>query len=557
MSRVWSRRSVVSAGLVGIVLLVTLGQRLGWAQETTGPAVLENRCSGCHPPHEEGGRLASIESQRKTPEGWQMNIYRMVRSHGARLQPGEARTLIKYLSDHYGLAPSEVEPFRYALERRNNTIEQNVPKSVQGACASCHSYARIALQRRTPASWNELPDLTAALLPNIENQTASTGLLDDFWYEVVKKETVPYLTNAYPFVSEAWTQWRAAPKPNYAGVWNVVGHDPGQGGDYTGRMTVTADGDDSYSGDFSYTFADGSRLSGKTTAVVYTGFQWRGVAQVNGEKVGGETSDAEKTQREIFFANEDGTVIRGRRLLTDIGDLGMDETLYRNAGQARLLSVIPTALPTGKTHTLRLFGMNLPADLTAAALSLGQGVRIQSLSRPDADSLVVEARLDADAAVGRRQVSIQGVAGELPLTVYQTVDYIRLSPEQAFSRPGGIRTPKVLQQFEVFGYLNGPDGRKGTADDVRLDRVSPVRWKLEEYVKRINDDDVRFVGTVDEHGLFTPAQDGPNPQRRLSTGNVGDVWVEAWYQPEGAKRPLGARAHLLVMPAKFNFQPIE
>ena len=189
----------------------------------------------------------------------------------------------------------------------------------------------------------------------------------------------------------------------------------------------------------------------------------------------------------------------------------MDETLYRNAGQARLLSVIPVALQTGKTHTLRLFGMNLPADLTAAALSLGQGVRIQSLSRPDADSLVVEARLDADAPVGRRQVSVQGVAGELPLTVYQTVDYIRLSPEQAFSRPGGIRTPKVFQQFEVFGYLNGPDGRKGTADDVKLDRVSPVRWKLEEYVKRINDDDVRFVGTVDEHGLFTPAQDGPNP----------------------------------------------
>ena len=537
----------MSAGLAGIVSLFTLGHQLSWAQETTGPAVLENRCSGCHPPHEEQGRLASIEFQRKTPEGWQMNIYRMVRSHGATLQPGEARTLIKYLSDHYGLAPSEVEPFRYALERRNNTIEQHVPKTVQGTCVSCHSYARIALQRRTPASWNELPDLTAALLPNIENQTASTGLLDDFWYTLVKEETVPYLAKAYPFVSDAWKQWQAAPKPNYAGVWNAVGHDPGKGGDYTGRMTVTAHGDDTYTGEFSYAFADGSSLSGKTTAVVYTGFQWRGVAHVDGEK----------TQREIFFANEDGTVISGRRLLTDIGDLGLEETLYRNAGQARLLSVIPAALQTGKSSTLRLFGMNFPEDLTAATISLGQGVQIQSLSRTGDDSVVVEAKVDADASVGRRQATIQSVAGELPLSVYKTVDYIRLSSEQAFSRPGGIQTPKVFQQFEVFGYLNGPDGRRGTADDVRLDRVSPVRWKLEEYVKRINDDDVQFVGTVDEHGLFTPAQDGPNPQRRLSTGNVGDVWVEAWYQPEGVKRPLGARAHLLVMPPKFNFQPIE
>jgi hypothetical protein len=39
--------------------------------------------------------------------------------------------------------------------------------------------------------------------------------------------------------------------------------------------------------------------------------------------------------------------------------------------------------------------------------------------------------------------------------------------------------------------------------------------------------------------------------------NVGDVWVEGWYTPEGAKRPMGARSHLLVMPEKFNFQPIE
>lgn len=60
-----------------------------------------------------------------------------------------------------------------------------------------------------------------------------------------------------------------------------------------------------------------------------------------------------------------------------------------------------------------------------------------------------------------------------------------------------------------------------------------------------------------DNGLFTPANDGPNPKRHLSDENVGDVWVEAWYKPEGAKRPMGARAYLLVMPPKYNFQPME
>ena len=170
---------------------------------------------------------------------------------------------------------------------------------------------------------------------------------------------------------------------------------------------------------------------------------------------------------------------------------------------------------------------------------------------------MAEVVAEKEAKVGPRQAKIQGVEGEKPLYVYQTIDYIRLSPEQAFSRPGGVRTPKIFQQFEVFAYLNGEDGVKGTKDDVKLGRIGPIKWDLEEYVKRMNDDDVRFVGAVDENGLFTPANDGPNPQRHLSDENVGDVWVESWYKPDGAKRPMGARAFLLVMPPKFNFQPIE
>jgi quinohemoprotein amine dehydrogenase len=392
-----------------------------------------------------------------------------------------------------------------------------------------------------------LPDLTAALLPNIENQTASAGLLDDLWYTVVKKETVPYLTKNYPFDSEAWKKWQAAPKPTYAGAWKVVGHDPGKGGDYTGQLTLKALGDDKYEGEFTHEFADGSTVAGKTTVMVYTGFQWRGIAQFDGGK----------RQQEIFFANEDGSVITGRRLLTEIGDVGREETLYRSGSEAKLLTVIPAALKAGETQKVKLFGMNLPSNLTTEAVSLGEGVQVQSLNQSGNDTVIAEVVVGKGAKVGPRQAKLQEVEGQFPLYVYKTIDYIRLAPEQAFSRPGGVRTPKILQQFEVVAYLNGKDGEKGTKDDIKLGRVGPVKWNLEEYVKRINDDDVRFVGAVDENGLFTPANDGPNPQRHLSDENVGDVWVEAWYTPEEAKRPLGARAFLLVMPPKFNFQPIE
>ena len=225
--------------LTGLFLLFPLffGEREGWGQEGAGPTLLENRCSGCHTPHETDGKLDSIEFERKTPEGWEMTLTRMVRLQGVQLQAGEARTLVKYLSDRYGLAPAEVEPFRYALEKRNNTVEQDIPKAVQGTCVQCHSYARIALQRRTPQFWDRMPDLTAALLPNIESQTASAGLLNDLWYTLVRKDSVPYLAQAYPFDSQAWKKWQAAHKQDYAGSWKVVGHDPGKGGDYTGRLT--------------------------------------------------------------------------------------------------------------------------------------------------------------------------------------------------------------------------------------------------------------------------------------------------------------------------------
>jgi quinohemoprotein amine dehydrogenase len=106
------------------------------------------------------------------------------------------------------------------------------------------------------------------------------------------------------------------------------------------------------------------------------------------------------------------------------------------------------------------------------------------------------------------------------------------------------------------GINNGPDGKPDTADDLNLGIVN-VTWSLEEYPATFNDDDTLFVGTIDEHGLFTPNLDGPNPKRSGNRNNVGDVWVVATYQPpEKSARPIRARAQLIVtVPLYTRFAP--
>jgi quinohemoprotein amine dehydrogenase len=100
-------------------------------------------------------------------------------------------------------------------------------------------------------------------------------------------------------------------------------------------------------------------------------------------------------------------------------------------------------------------------------------------------------------------------------------------------------------QFEAHAFSNGPDGIPGTADDLDLGMVK-ASWALSESFTSYNEEDTKYVGTIDQNGLFTPAEDGPNPKRQRSTNNAGDVWVNASYTPEGSTIPLKARGYLLV-----------
>jgi quinohemoprotein amine dehydrogenase len=183
--------------------------------------------------------------------------------------------------------------------------------------------------------------------------------------------------------------------------------------------------------------------------------------------------------------------------------------------------------------------------------------RIVSVT-PDVATVTVD--VAAAAAVGKRDVFVAGASRPRALAVFDRVDRIAVKPDWAMARVGGVAFPKALAQFEAWAFSNGADGRADTPDDVALGLVD-AQWSLEEYAATYDDDDAKFVGTLDAAtGRFTPNIDGPNPARKGERNNIGDVWVVARYAAEAAgDKPaatLRARSHLLVtVPLYMRFDP--
>ena len=82
-----------------------LGLLLAWNPQSssvedgypiTNQTVID-RCSRCHVVDDEG-RMSRISYMRKTPEGWQTSIRRMMALHGARLNQADAREIVRYRS---------------------------------------------------------------------------------------------------------------------------------------------------------------------------------------------------------------------------------------------------------------------------------------------------------------------------------------------------------------------------------------------------------------------------------------------------------------------------
>jgi quinohemoprotein amine dehydrogenase len=501
------------------------------------------RCRSCHTIDEQG-HMSRLSFERKTPEGWQISLRRMVSLVDIELTPEEARTIVRYLSNEHGLAPEEARPGFFEAERRTIEHSYEADEVTFETCKACHSLGRVITQRRSREEWELLLAMHRGYYPIVDMQ-AFRGFEppDDGKYPMHK--AIDHLSEAFPLDTPEWTAWQANKRPpRLTGEWALSGHAPGRGPVF-GAVQVRALSEDELETTSRWQYArDGEVVEHTGRAIVYTGYQWRGRSG----------NDDGASLREVLFVERDWRSMSGRWFTGDYDEIGIDVTLARIGGDPVIAGLWPSSLQAGAADAeITVYAKGLPGGLGVDDVDLGPGVEVTSVETGEAGA-VLKARVDASAATGVRDVWVAGAFAAEAFTVYDEVSRIEVRPAAGMARLGGVVFPKQLQPFEAVALHDGRDGEPGTDDDLELGIVD-VEWSLAEYGVTYDDDDKAFVGELSEQGLFTPAIDGPNPERRGNRNNVGDVWVVARYDA-GGERPLEARGHLLVtVPLYMRFDP--
>ena len=553
----------------------------------TNPLVI-SKCGTCHA-KDDKGNLSRISWERTTPEGWQEALKRMVRLNGLTITPQEARTVVKYLATNHGLAPEEAKPVMYLPEHRL-IDETNIPNdTVRGACTTCHAFGRPLSWRRSKNDWKLLANLHVALYAQAEahfrralmpgggsgggggaanaastaptTRTAAAGIGGTQLAASVATAATPppgpepvdvaldFLTANAGLHTPEWASWRARMRtPKLAGRWLVTAHLPGRG-NYFGEMTVEPGvSEDEFKTQIKLkSIKDGTTLTRTGHGLIYAGYSWRGRSQSTAKPTNAP-DDTAKEMREALWFSADQTHAEGRWFWGEYQEFGADVQLQRASADPILLGVDRTALKTGaKATKVQLIGDHLNGPISLADLDFGTGITVRKIDTHDAGHISVEVDVASDAVPGKRDIFVRRSVLQGAIAVYDRVDYIKVTPESALSRLGSQTHPKGYQQFEAVGYQRGADGKPHTADDVELGPIE-VDWKVEEFMAVYGDDDKSFVGNLSSTALFTPASDGPNPERKFSRNNYGDVWVVATAKAEKDKegRPLSGRSYLVV-----------
>lgn len=570
----WNRALLATSLLFAPALVIALNAQA--PQPTAAPtakpeegipvtdATVQKACGSCHRPDDKG-QMSRISFQRNTPEGWQTVIQRMAALNGLTIEPATARQVLKYLSNNHGLAPEEAKPAAWESERRLIDFKYTANSDAESTCNKCHSLGRVISQRRTRTEWELLIAMHRGWYPLVDNQAfrragppprdaaATDGRPPDNRHPVEK--TIAHLSSAFPLKTPEWAAWSATMRPaRLDGTWALSGWEAGKGAIY-GRVTITASA--SSPEDFTTTATYRVARTGETITrtgrgIVYTGFQWRGTSS---------TAAADSSLREVMTVDRNWRTIEGRWFTGGYDELGIDVKIERVAGETRVLGTDKTALKQGAAgQELRIYGANFAASLRAADVDLGPGITVARVVSSTPDVAAVTVDVAAGAALGARDLFVAGASRQKALAVYDKIDSIKVKPDWAMARVGGVTFPKMLAQFEAWGYSNGADGKPDSPDDIELGLVDAA-WSMEEYAATYNDDDIKFVGTLNEAtGRFTPNVEGPNTARSGSRNNIGDVWVVAKVLGDAASgKPaptLRARAHLLVtVPLYMRFDP--
>ncbi len=539
------------------------------------------KCGGCHQ-RDANGMMRRISYIRTTPEVWEQSIKRMIRLNGLSATPAEVHAIVRYLSNNNGLAPEEMKPAFWEVEHRTEGYQGDyVPSpALQHTCNYCHSIGRVLAQRRTREDYDKLVAMHIGLfpgaanafrpqrakavrladLPQRESATANGGVA----MEPPRAPAPPsakypvdlaldYLAIAQPLITPEWTAWHASMRPpRLAGTWLLSGYQAGRGKVYGQVITTPGPADDQFVTSVQLTYASNGtsvKLSGKS--IVYTGYSWRGSSGTVASHPAGNAamSPVPVEWREALMVSRDGNSMDGRYFWSAFGELGIDVHLVRLGSEPVVLGADLASLQSPSRREMKIYGGNLPSSLKPVDIDLGPGVTVTKVVNSNPSMATVEVDVAKGLPVGMRDLSIGRATAVKVLAVYDKISYVKVTPDAQIARLGGVVHAKELAQFEVTAFAAGPDGKDYTADDVPLGSVS-AKWSLEEFFSTPDDDDVKFVGTVDDSGLFIPNLEGPNPARKkqdnnFGVNNYGDVWVVADFKaPDGAQ--LKAKSYLVV-----------
>src|SRR5262249_18745922 len=111
------------------------------------------------------GLMSRISFLRKTPEGWEISLKRMLRHGYVKLTPDEAKQMVRYLANDHGLARAEAERASYEVERRIHWSEEKEDKEPRESCGECHTLGRVFSERRDDKEWKYLKATHLAFFP--------------------------------------------------------------------------------------------------------------------------------------------------------------------------------------------------------------------------------------------------------------------------------------------------------------------------------------------------------------------------------------------------------
>lgn len=362
---------------------------------------------------------------------------------------------------------------------------------------------------------------------------------------------IDYLVKAQPLITPEWTAWKASMQaPKLAGKWQLTGYQNGRGRVF-GTVTIEAGANPEEfvtKTELEYA-ATGNKLARTGKSIVYTGYSWRGRSTGNVTETSADPGTNPKEWREAMQLSRDGNTLQGRFFWGGYMEFGIDVNMTRVSTAPLLSGASVLSLMSPSTSTMKLYGANIPATLKPADIDLGPGISVKRVVSATPAIATIEVAVDAKLPTGIRNISMLHSTAERALAVYDQVGYVKITPDANMARLGGVMAAKQFAQFETIAYSNGADGKPMTADDIPLGAV-PATWSMSEFISTPGDDDIKYVGTLNDTGLFTPNIEGPNPARQKQsnnypTNNWGDVWVEASYKTPAGKE-YKARSYLVV-----------